>query len=156
MCHTGTACVGPGGGGARRGVLSLPGRPVMEALPARAWWPWLSLSWQSLRVCRLLCSLQPDLPLPSSGLPALQKLTFWAHLFVLQKICPDSSLGPMAALFPVAVVTPTQAPFPCSLDLLFVLGSGQPGLSWRPRVWYGPVLDASEGQGHGYSQNRLQ
>lgn len=92
----------------------------MEALAARAWWPWLSLSWQSLRVCGLPCSLQPVLPLPSSGLPALQKLTFWAHLFVLQKICPDSSLGPMAALFPVTVVAPTQAPFPCSLDLLFV------------------------------------
>lgn len=70
----------------------------------------------------LRAPLQPPAcpPSPLLGLPAFQKLTSWAHLFVLQKICPDSSLGPMAALFPVAVVAPTQAPFPCSLDLLFV------------------------------------
>lgn len=106
--------------------------------------------WQSLRVCGLPYSLQPVLPLPSSGLPALQKLTFWAHLFVLQKICPDSSLGPMAALFPVAVVAPTQAPFPRSLDLLFV---ERVQLSWERAAR--PELEAP-GCGMGQSWTPLE
>lgn len=95
VCRMGAACARLG-----RGMAPFPGMPVTEVLPVRALWPQQSPCWLSRH--HLQGPQQPPAH-PSSllfSLPPFQKLTFWAHLFTLQAICPATPSGPVDSPVP--------------------------------------------------------
>lgn len=71
----GTACAEPGGGSGL-GLFSTSRKLVTEA-PSRS-------ELTEPKPPEGPCSLWPSLPLPPQSLCVLQKLTFWAYLFILQ------------------------------------------------------------------------